>query len=330
MSIDDDIPFVLLTERLNLWENVERTQELIDECRYISGEMSSPLRLIVIDTYAKATIGSDELSGKEMSIIMDRMERINRETGAAVLLVDHLNASGLRVRGVAPKTANIDAVLICRMATVPGERKGEVVPATDQDNRKIREITNDMEAGGKVKNGAPLERPLRFVLRGVSLGHAPNGKEINSCVLAHPAGEEISSRVPSGERANIGAKLSVAMKALQAAVEENGRRAPAHVPNAPGGTSCVTLADWRNMLAPLIAEESEDPGKLLERAKKARDRAAEVLYDRGYIKKHGDWVWRTGKKVPGLDRFVPPAHSLPERRSPDLPPDLIDEDSIPF
>lgn len=330
MSLDDDVPFTLLTERLNLWEAPERADELIEECKALQDEMGQTLQLIVIDTYAKATTGSDELSGKEMSVIMDRMDRINRETGATVLLVDHLNASGSRVRGVAPKTANIDAVLICRMATIPGERRGETIPATDRDNRKIRELSNDMEWGGKVKNGSAMAKPIRFVLPQVKLGIDAKGKEINSCVVAPPSGEEIASR-ERGQSAGqaIGAKLSIAMKALQAAIQEHGRPAPSHIPNPPSGSVCVTLAEWRDQLAPLLAEESEDPDKLTERVKKARDRAAETLIDRNYIRKHGDWVWRTGRRVPGMDR-AEPKEAPAERPLAPLPDDLQSLEQLSF
>lgn len=322
ISLDADVPFVLLTERLNLWEAPERADELIEECKALQHEMGQPLQLIVIDTYSKATTGSDELSGKEMSVIMDRMDRINRQTGATVLLVDHMNASGSRVRGVAPKTANIDAVLICRMATVAGERRGETVPATDRDNRKIREISNDMEWGGKVKNGGSMSKPIRFVLKQVILGHDHKGKQLDSCVVAPPSGEEISSRESSkGTGHQIGARLSVAMKALQAAIDEKGRPAPDHVPNAPSGSVCVTLTEWRDKLGPLIAEENEDPEKLTERVKKARDRAAEALIDRNYIRKHGDWIWRTGRRVPGIDRIEPQPRPEDKPAAP-LPPEL--------
>lgn len=329
LSIDEDVPFVLLTERLNLWESPERAGELIEECKALAADMPEPLRLIVIDTYAKATIGADELSGKEMSIIMDRMERINRETGATVLVVDHMNASGGRVRGVAPKTANIDAVLICRLATKPGERRGEVEIAKDADGRKIRELTNDVELGGKVKNGSSLEKPIRFVLKGVNLGTNSKGKEMSSCVVRVPSGDEIEPRSSNGP-VRVSVKLSLAMKSLVAAIALNGRVAPAHVPNAPGGNNCTTLTDWRDQFAPLIAEENEDPEKLKERAKKARDRAIEALIDRNYIKKHGDWVWRTGKTIPGIDRPEP----SPDRREPSAPPPsnpALDEmDDLPF
>lgn len=327
LSYADDLPFALLTQRLNIWETPERAGELIEEVKGVSSGWRDPLKLVVIDTLAKATIGSDELSAKDMNIIMDRCERIVSATGATVLLVDHLNANGARVRGVGSKTANIDSVLICRPVMEPGSRKGEQVIAKDDDGRKLREITNDVQEGGKVKNGSPLDQPLRFVLRGVQLGHYPNGKPKTSCVIGPPSGGEIASRDNSSPAASIGAKLSLAMRSLRDAIEAKGRGAPADVPGAPHGPACVTLTDWRDYFAPLIAEEREPADRLEERSKKARDKAAEVLIGRGYIRKHGDWVWRTTRKVPGLDRIDPPRRR--EDPLPPLPRELTD-DEIPF
>lgn len=330
LSFDDDVDFTLLTGSLNLWHGGDdRTAEFIAECRAIGDRMASPLRLIVIDTYAKATTGADELSGKEMGIVMDRAERIRRETGAAVLLVDHMNADGGRVRGTANKTANIDSVLICRLATTNAQKRGDAEIVEDADGRKVREITNDIKFGGKIKNGDALRKPLRFVLRSIEIGKDEDGDAVTSCVLAPPAGEEIAQPDGSGNRQKlIGTKLSLAMRALKAAIEANGRKAPATVTGAPDGMFCVTLSDWRNALAPLMAGEDEDENTLRERAKKARDRVAEELIVRKYIVKHGDWVWRTGRKVPGLDYIDKP--KPPEPPAPDHDPLPNDFSEVPF
>ncbi len=330
LTFDQDVDFTLLTGSLNLWNGGdERVADFISECKGLAARMKSPLRLIVVDTYAKATTGADELSGKEMGIVMDRAERIRRETGAVVLLVDHMNADGGRVRGTANKTANIDAVLICRFVTTTAQKRGEVDIALDADGRKIREITNDIKFGGKIKNGDALKKPIRFVLKGIELARDEDGELITSCIVVPPAGEEISQA--EGVKGKvIGTKLSIAMRALKMAVEACGRKAPATVPNAPATMECVTLSDWRNSLAPLIAGEDEDPDTLKERAKKIRDRAAEELINRKYIVKHGDWVWRTGRKVPGLDFISRPAPTPQPEVPHDAGDDLDRYPEVPF
>lgn len=321
LSFEKDVPFVLLTGGLNLWAGEERTAEFIAECKHWSQRMSDPLRLIVIDTYAKATTGADEISGKEVSVILDRVERIRRETGAAVLLVDHLNAQGEKVRGAANKTANIDAVLICRFAMVEGAKKGEQAIAVDHDNRKIREITNDIKFGGKVKNGDSLAKPLRFVLPAVEIGRDEDGEPITSCTIAPPAGEDVEKREAAASP-KLNVKLSIAMRALKKAIDEKGRSAPAHAEDAPGGRACVTLSDWRDFLAPLISEEGEDLEKLKERTRDTlRKTLIPELIDRNYVRKYGDWVWRSNRKLASLDGSRP----SPESRSTVDDPPLSEE-----
>lgn len=331
MTFEGDFPFVLLTGTINLWLGDERTDEFIAECRHWSAQMADPLRLIVIDTYAKATTGADEISGKEMSIVLDRVERIRRATGAAVLLVDHLNAHGERVRGAANKTANIDAVLICRFAMVDGAKKGEQAIAVDHDKRKVREITNDIKFGGKVKNGDSLAKPFRFVLPSVEIGRDEDGDPITSCVVAPPAGEDIEWREAAASP-KLNVKLSIAMRALKKAIDEKGRNAPSHVDEAPAGKACVTLSDWRDALAPLISEEGEGDEGLKERTRDTlRKTLIPELIDRNYVRKYGDWVWRTGRTIAGMDRAfgAPAGPAQPEEDKP-LSEDLQSLGDIPF
>lgn len=301
VSMSDDIPFVLLTGPLNLWNADASVDNFIEECRHWASKMSTPLKAIFIDTFAKAATGSDENSVKEIGAVLARAERIRDVLGASIILVDHMNSHGDKVRGVTSKTANVDSILVCRMATLPGEKRGEVSAALDEDNRKIREMTNDMKYGGKIKNGEAMRQPLRFVLRAVEIGRDEDGDAITSCIVAPPSGEEAKAKDASKLKP-ISTKLSLAMKALRVAIEQKGRKAPAEASAAPDGLSCVTLADWRDTLAPMLADEGENPEDLKERVRDfLRKTATPTLLDRNYIRKWGDWVWRTNRKIAGVD-----------------------------
>jgi len=56
-------------------------------------------KLVVIDTLARSMVGGDENSARDMGKAIDNCNRIQRETGAAVLLVHHTGKSGSNERG---------------------------------------------------------------------------------------------------------------------------------------------------------------------------------------------------------------------------------------
>jgi hypothetical protein len=331
LSFDDDVDFTLLTGGLNLWHGGDdRTAEFIAECRAIGDRMASPLRLIVIDTYAKATTGADEAErqGNGHRHGPGRADPARDWRGRAAGRSHECGWRPSARHGQQDRQYRFGADLPAGdHERAEARRFSEIVE--DADGRKVREITNDIKFGGKIKNGDALRKPLRFVLRSVEIGKDEDGDAVTSCVLAPPAGEEIAQPDGSGNRQKlIGTKLSIAMRALKAAIDANGRKAPATVTGAPGGMDCVTLSDWRNALAPMMAGENEDENTLRERAKKARDRAAEELIVRKYIVKHGDWIWRTGRKVPGLDYIEKP--KPPEPSASDHDPLPNDFSEVPF
>lgn len=55
--------------------------------------------LVIIDTQARATVGTEENSSKEMGIIVDRMEALKASASACVLLIHHMGLKGESGRG---------------------------------------------------------------------------------------------------------------------------------------------------------------------------------------------------------------------------------------
>ena len=130
-----------------------------------------PLRLIVIDTLAKAAVGVDENSAKEVGVVLDNAAKIEEATGAHVMLVHHMNADGKKLRGSTAIFANIDQVI-----------RTNVDPET-----KIRTATviKQKESEG----GATIKFELTQVILGTDADHQP----ITSCV-ALPIGEKAQAK----------------------------------------------------------------------------------------------------------------------------------------
>lgn len=72
---------------------------LVNTAEYLANSGGDPLRLVIIDTWARAMVGGDENSAKDGGIAIDVCERIRHATGATVLVVHHAGVEGTRERG---------------------------------------------------------------------------------------------------------------------------------------------------------------------------------------------------------------------------------------
>jgi len=88
----------ILPRAVHLLEEREADM-FINTAEYIAQTSDEPLRLVIIDTLARAMVGGDENSAKDMGMAVDVCERIRRATGATVLAVHHSGVEGTRERG---------------------------------------------------------------------------------------------------------------------------------------------------------------------------------------------------------------------------------------
>lgn len=312
MKPDDDVDMVVLTRRADLFANDEDINALIEEIRHWSDTFTTPLGLVVLDTWSAATPGADENAGKDVSRVKERVMRIVSELNTAVIVVHHKPTSGGRPRGHGSLTGDFETTIDIDWVTQSGTAKdvprGPQNAVRDEDKRPLRAATVTKQREGD------QGLSWRFVLRQVRIGEDADGDPITSCVSTLPAGLAAEERdLPSSAgpqktadgRFVLKPNLAAAFRALANAIGEKGRAPPAHT-RAPAKALAVTLADWRDEYERIAATEDEEPEKLKERVKKARDRAAERLLLSGFIGKDGDWVWRTGKPVMGVD---PPQHA---------------------
>jgi hypothetical protein len=122
--------------------------------------LPEPPRLIVFDTVARSMVGGDENSAQDMGLVIDRADRVKRETGSTVLLVHHSRKDGDVERGSGALRAGVDTLCL---------------------------VKEDEETGGRVlacekqKDAEPFS-PITFYL-------APAG---DSCV--------VSTHAPSGRK----------------------------------------------------------------------------------------------------------------------------------
>lgn len=308
-AVEGDVPFVALTRRLDLFASETDITDLIDEVKGIVEMFDVPLRLVVLDTWSAGTRGANENSGEDVGKVLGRVYRLRDEVDAAVAIVHHKPKGGATPRGHGSLTGDLETTI-------------EIVRTDkrDDDNREIRRARITKQREGE--DGVAWE----FVLRAVTVGYDSDGDPITACVVTGPNGGEGESpdaqggknapRMTEDGRWFLGPNLTIGMRALQEALTRKGRAAPPTA-RVPAGTECVTLSDWRDEWARLAAKEDEDPERLKERVKKARDGLVAKLLPRGFLGKDGDWVWRTNKRVFGVDQ---------ERTHPDVAPNPPGED----
>jgi RecA-family ATPase len=106
-----EVPFRLFQRGIDIYRDFDQVDALIEEIKAHAATFDVPLRLVVIDTLAKASIGADENAVKDMGIVMRNVERINEKTGCHVMLVHHLTKGGI-VRGSTSVYAGVDQVLL--------------------------------------------------------------------------------------------------------------------------------------------------------------------------------------------------------------------------
>lgn len=265
----EDIPFVLLPERVNLFSGDGDVEAFIAECQAWKAALPERLSLIVIDTFSTASEGADENKSADMSRMLAAGEKLNKLTGASVLWVHHKNASGDRERGHTSLRANMDAAL-------------EVLRDEDSGDRTL--IVR------KVKDGEDGEK-IGFQLQSVNIGAYDDGKLITSCVVS-PAqvGEartgERKTRLPPGQ-----AKF---LKILDDAITHRGGVIPVGERVAPG-TYGVEWAQFRDLYKVVSGVGMAD-----EAIRQAIKRDGDALFNRDLINRENNWVWITRQGMAAL------------------------------
>jgi hypothetical protein len=255
VSFSGNDPFVLLQKPIDIYRDTEKIKDLIDEINAHAKTFDVPLRLVVIDTLAKATAGADEISGRDMSIVLDNVDTIQAKTGAHVMLVHHMNAGGQKVRGHTSIYANVDQVLLVNR---------------DEETR-IRTVILD-----KQKDDEEGIR-FQFELPQVVVGIDDKGGQVTSCVCKAVGEREAVRR----EEELKGLRLAPLNENFMRAFFEAERRYGFPVPTRMVMPSAVrTLVYWddmKGMFAVMnptdtIVMDGQTPEEAAEEDVKYRDR----------------------------------------------------------
>lgn len=290
-----NIPFEILTRRINLFVDDKDTDDLIAEAKLWKAYYGLPLRLLVIDTFNKAITGANENAGQDMTKVLARLERISVELDTAVLVPIHKSAEG-KMRGHTSLTGDVANVL-----------NVTELEKRDQNQRIIRTVQLDKNKDG---DKGP---PHRFVLRQVVVGEKPDGKPITTCVVDRPNGSE-EDLVAEGK---LSANQTLFLRTLKDAIDIEGQDPPSGLDVPRGkrvvGTEAFMRRLWKGW--PFTAPE-DDLKKRKSEFERAVGAAGKLLVLHGYVVRDNELklIWWTGKSdrpAPKPKPVEPPGSGIP-------------------
>ncbi|EJB02919.1 hypothetical protein Rleg9DRAFT_1734 [Rhizobium leguminosarum bv. trifolii WSM597] len=291
----EEVPFYLMPSRVDLFSKDGDTQKLIDEINAWKLVMSQPLRLVVIDTFSKATAGADENSGKDISIIMENVDRIASECGSHVMIVHHLNADGKKLRGHTSLYADVDQVLT----------------VTNDEVTKVRTLVlskqKDDEDGVKID----------FSLAQVIVGYDDvNERDITSCVVLSVNEKERLKKLQQAEGFSVNPSERRFLINFFEAMDKHGKLVADRMDGPPAalGKTIVSYSDYADLVVSKMVEES-DKKKARERVRKSVAAARDGLQKYGIMGYDTPFMWWTGKPIRGFARTFPKKVADPQRQA---------------
>lgn len=267
-----DVPFILLPKRADFFGPDGDQEAFISECLAWKTVLPDPLALIVIDTLSTATPGANENTSEDMSRVLQFSERLQRETGAAVLWVHHKNAAGERERGHTSLRSNLDTAL-------------EVIRDEDSPVRTLRVV--------KVKDGEDGEK-IGFELQPVEIGSYDDSTPMTSCVV-RPAQLELP-RTSHTAPTKLTYAQRVFLSTLDTAICQHGGVLPPDA-GADAQTFGVDWTQFRSLYKTIRGHEIND-----DALRQALVRDGDALHAKRLIGRASPWLWLTEQGMSALLR----------------------------
>lgn len=151
-----DVPnFAIVPEPVNLWASDEDTDLLIEEINTVAERTGQSAALIIGDTLARMSAGANENSGEDMGSVIERFDRIRRETGAHFMLIHHSGKDQSRgARGHSSLRAAVDTE----------------IEVQDSKEGKFAQVTKQRDLDGK---GNRIGFQLHPIQIGTNRWHSP-------------------------------------------------------------------------------------------------------------------------------------------------------------
>jgi len=186
VASDEAVAFAIVPCSINMLDANADTEPLIMLIKEAAEKIGIPIKLVVIDTLARAMAGGNENAPEDMGKIVKSADRIREQTGAHVSFIHHSGKDQARgARGHSSLRAATDTEI---EITRPEEATCSVAFV-----KKQRELEIDGE--------------FAFELKQLSLGMNKRGKEVTSCIvidMAVPEREAKAARLTDTDRSFLG------------------------------------------------------------------------------------------------------------------------------
>jgi hypothetical protein len=261
MALPDTTPLVLVQSPVDLCHGNADVAKVIATIKLIGKQLAMPVRIVVVDTLARAMAGGNENAPEDMGALVAHSDLIRDQTGACVFYVHHCGKDAARgSRGHSSLKAATDTEI-------------EVTRGADQVS--IARVTRqrDMESEGS----------FAFKLQPVELGLNQRGKPVTSCVVTPAdASAEPTGVVPLTDNERI------ALRCLDQAMKADAVLATVFDDDVEG--LVVRTDDWRGWFY-----REGKPGADRKAKEKAFKRAVDGLLAKGRIGTRDDLIWPTAR-----------------------------------
>lgn len=249
------VHFVAVPSQVNLLHPDADTPRVIAAAAEAKDHMGAPIKLIVVDTLARAMAGGNENAPEDMGALVMNMDRIREATGATVLFIHHSGKDAAKgARGHSSLRAAIDTEIEVEASDGPVRR------ATVVKQRDMRK--------GDV---------FGFELEVVELGPNRHGEPVTTCLVSETdAGPAVAKRQKLSGNTQIG---------MDALVDVMSRAGDRDMPGVPANVPSVPEAWWREKFYEIVIADNQDTKK------KAFQRAAADLQGRHLVGSNRGRVW---------------------------------------
>ena len=270
-QILQDIPLAVIPSNLDFLDTEGDILSLVQAIE-IAQERIGGVKLVVIDTLARAIGGGDENSGQDMGLLVRNADLIREVTGAHIAFIHHSGKDAVKgARGHSSLRAAVDTEIeISR----PNEHSPSAIKVVKQ---REMEMVQDMA----------------FTLKAVELGESKRGKQITSCVVTPCEVAEVSKR-----DINLNAKEKFVLDSIKRALDTSGESRRPYGTDGP----LLKVIDYYRLADQL---EEDGYGKLFDSEKDdaeeksvTKTRTARLgLKKKGYIGFNRAYIWLLDEEV---------------------------------